>query len=413
VPENVRISYRGANYAIGQGPHFYGIWHAASLEAQPLEWWPQTPQGWAGAWARFTSVEVPGTIAPVAVAQASSPEVKRFSGRTFIPAALLALGIVLGVVGLFPSYVDGVSLASQSQNLVLHVIFLAAWAASAALILLGGNRTRAGSLLGIGVSAVTFGLFLTDAGTALTGGNSGGAGLALSSIGWLACTVGAVVALRLGPAIRFSRPSGQHVVPVVTLVLAALGAAIAFAPSWDSFTLHSSVGSQTITAGNAFANPGLVIVGNVATMIAIVAVIALAAAWRPTKVAAALVLGAAVTLVAEAISAIIQVGQGATPEQFGVSQSQAAQIGLVIHSGLTPIFWVFCAFVGTVVLMSVWMLVAPESAAAGANRFYPPGPHPAAGQFTPAPSDLAGSAAVAPGAAPSPAPAPAPQTDGS
>ena len=65
MPENVIIAYRGANYAIGQGPLFYGIWHAAAPQGQPLEWWPLTPEGWTAAWARFASLEVPGTIAPV------------------------------------------------------------------------------------------------------------------------------------------------------------------------------------------------------------------------------------------------------------------------------------------------------------------------------------------------------------
>ena len=65
MPENVSIAYRGANFAIGQGPHFYGIWHATAPQSAPIEWWPMTPDGWSGAWMRFASIEVPGTIAPV------------------------------------------------------------------------------------------------------------------------------------------------------------------------------------------------------------------------------------------------------------------------------------------------------------------------------------------------------------
>ena len=60
--ENVTISYRGARYEIGRGQHFYGIWVAGAPQAQPLEWWPETPAGWTHAWARFTGIEVPGTI---------------------------------------------------------------------------------------------------------------------------------------------------------------------------------------------------------------------------------------------------------------------------------------------------------------------------------------------------------------
>src|SRR5580692_6816779 len=65
MPETVIISYRGANYAIGQGQLYYGIWLAASPHGQPIEWWQHTPEGWSAAWARFTSIEVPGTIGPV------------------------------------------------------------------------------------------------------------------------------------------------------------------------------------------------------------------------------------------------------------------------------------------------------------------------------------------------------------
>jgi len=148
-------------------------------------------------------------------------------------------------------------------------------------------------------------------------------------------------------------------VPLVSLILAALGAAIAFAPSWDSFTLLTSSGaSQTVTAGNAFANPGAVITGDVLVMIALVAVVVVAALWRPLRLGAALALGAAIPMVAQAISAIIQVSQPTSPLQFGISSAEAARLGLTIHSGLTPMFWVYCAFLGTLILLCAWMLLA-------------------------------------------------------
>jgi hypothetical protein len=153
-------------------------------------------------------------------------------------------------------------------------------------------------------------------------------------------------------------------VPLVTLVLAAVGAAIAFAPAWDRFVLHTAAGaSQAVTAGNAFSNPGPVIFGDVVAMIAIVAVVVVAALWRPLRLGAALVLGAAVPLVAQAISAIIQIGQPVSPQQFGISPAQASRLGLTIDSGLTAMFWVYCAFVGTLILLCLWMLVAHEPAA--------------------------------------------------
>ncbi len=419
MPENVSISHRGARYAIGQGPLFYGIWDASAQQAQPLEWWHKTPEGWAAAWARFSSVEVPGTIVAVsqpamAPVQGSAAAARR--GRPLVAAGLLALGVVLGVIGLFPDYVAGSSLAQQSFDLVPHVIYLAVWSLSAVLIVLGGARLRVGALLATGLSAVTFGLFLADAGTPITDGASlAGAGLVLSALGWLACAAGSAVAFRIGPPDRLGRPAGHSMVPLITVMVAGLGAAIAFAPSWDSFALHTLTGlSTTVTEGNAFANPAAVIIGNVAVMVALVAAAVAAALWRPTRLGAALLAGALVPMVAQAISAVVQLGQAATPEQFGLSPAQANQLGLTIHSGLTAIFWVFCAFVAILILLCAWMFIAPDAGAPVAGS-WPPAGAPVAGSqgapgagatWTPGPA-IAG-ASEGPGAPASAAPASAP-----
>jgi hypothetical protein len=453
VPVNVSIAYRGANYAIGQGPQFYGIWHAAAPQNAPLEWWPLTPEGWTGAWSRFASIEVPGTIAPAGAAPAPAETTPAPAGETQAPAetpapagatsagsetspatgtpatseaaespaavasgpsipqtadesidpqygqvverpanparmlrksriaaALLAVGVVLGVIGLFPNYFAGVSLAAQSAELVPHLIYLAAWAASAVLILLSGVRRQAGALIGTGVSAVTLGLFFADLGTPIAhGANLLGAGLILSIIGWFACATGAVLActasglsLRAWPA-RSQRPrlASHEIVPTVVIILAGIGAAVAFAPSWDSYLLQTAFGaSQRITLGNAFDNPAPVIVGDVAVMVLLVAVLLAAALWRPIRLGAALAFGAIIPMVAQAISAMVQVSQPTPPEQLGLSQAQASQLGLRITAGLTPMFWVFCAFLGTLILLCIWMLLTIDSASGGAP-FYP------------------------------------------
>ncbi len=411
MPDNVSISYQGATYALGQGPQFYGIWYATALQSQPLEWWPLTPEGWAAAWSKFASVEAPGSIralAPAPVAPMTGPagpvggagvgptvgqqaswltqaaaDPVRLARNGRISAALIGLGLVLGVVGLFPVYTGGASLVSQSVNLVPHVIYLAAWALCAVLILFGGVRLQVGALLGLGTSAVTLGLFVADVGLPSADG-AHGAGLVLGVLGWVACTAGVALAAvtgltvrrRLdgarGPAGRFGAQPSHDVVPLVTLILAALGAAIAFAPSWDSFTLRTATGaSQTVTAGNAFANPGAVITGDVLTMIALVAVVVVAALWRPLRLGAALALGAAIPMVAEAISAIVQISQPTSPLEFDISSAEASRLGLTISNGLTPMFWVFCAFLATLILLCVWMLVAPGQPAA--SRVVPGG----------------------------------------
>jgi len=463
VFNKVTITYRGAKYEIGRGRDFYGVWTTGAPRSQPLESWPETPEGWSAAWTRFASIEAPGAIVPVGrrtppvgpsaaqvnenpgpfgqntaplgetaeptgetivAAGGSTAPFGQFagpfgqntaphgfgrrvapavSGRTgaVAAAALLAAGVILGVAGLFPAYFGGSSLAQQADQLIPHVIYLAVWTASAVLILLGGARLRLGALLGVGLSVVTFGLFLADVGTAIAGGGNGvGAGLVLALVGWLACAAGSVAAFLNRPAgsavsvggsaagghaghqVSLARPRGAELGPVVMLVLAGLGVAVAFAPAWDSFTLRTAAGqSQSLTAGNAFSNPGLVIAGDIAVMLALAAVVIAAAFWRPVRHGAMLLAGAVVPMAAQAISAVVQVGGGASPTQFGISPAQASGIGLTISSGLTPAFWIYCGFLVALAVSCAWMLFTPHPvpgagpAAAHDAYAWPAAPH--------------------------------------
>ncbi|HMH36994.1 MAG TPA: hypothetical protein VK584_08655, partial [Streptosporangiaceae bacterium] len=308
--DNVTITYRGATYEIGRGSGFYGVWTVGGPRSRPLERWPETPEGWTAAWTRFVTIEAPDTIVPVGRNTPPvgagplreggepgpfgdnavlTPAGAALSGKAsrIMAAALLGAGVILGIAGLFPAYIGGASLAQQPDQVTPHAIYLAVWTASAVLILFGGARLRLGALLSLGLSAVTFGLFLADAGTAISaaGNAGGGAGLVLSLIGWVACAAGTVVAFlpglgsgsRAAPAARpgaLAQPRGTAVGPMVLVILAGLGAAAAFAPSWDSFTLRTAAGQvQTLTAGNAFSNPALVITGDVVVMIAFAAAV--------------------------------------------------------------------------------------------------------------------------------------------
>jgi hypothetical protein len=375
VFDTVTITHRGARYEIGRGRDFYGIWMTGAPRTQPLDRWPETPEGWAAAWTRFASIEAPGTISPVGrrVGPALSG---RAAGLT--AAALLGVGVVLGIAGLFPAYLGGSGLAQQADQVIPHAIYLAVWTASAVLILLGGARLRLGALLSLGLSAVTFGLFFADAGTAIAGTrDAGGAGLVLALLGWFACAAGSVVAFlvrpasapagqpdQLGTAGSLARPRGSALGPFVLLVLAGLGAAAAFAPAWDTFTLRTAAGqSQSFTAGNAFSNPGLVIAGDVAVMIALAAVVIVAAFWRPVRHGAVLLAGAIAAMAAQAISALVQAGETPSAAQFGISPAQASQLGLTISSGLTPAFWIYCGFLVALTVSCAWMLFMPQPAA--------------------------------------------------
>jgi hypothetical protein len=413
VRENVTTSYRGANYEIGRGDHFYGIWAAgAPRSLPPLEWWPETAEGWSAAWSRFTAIEAPSSIihaaGPGAWGQAPGPgwgagtpapgqgttpapgqgttpapgagPTPAFGPGPATPAhgpgtatpaagwrtgviawALLFLGVICGVIGLFPSYLGGSSLASQASDLVPHLFYLAGWTAGAVLIVRGGARMQAGALIAGGVSAITLGLFLADVGQRISG-TAAGAGVWQGLIGWVACTAGAVYGWRISRAGAPARPHKRELGPIVLVLLAGIGTAVAFAPSWDSYLLRNSAGATaTVTAGNAFANPGAVIAGNVITMAALILVVAAAALWRPVRHGGLLIAGALIPLVAQAISALIQLGQTTAPELFGISPAQAAQESLTVSNGLTPAFWIYCVFVVALAAACGWMFLAPDA----------------------------------------------------
>lgn len=223
MPEKVTISHRGARYEIGMGKQYYAIWAVGAPRTEPVDRWPETPEGWAQAWARYTAIETPGTITAVprtSVLSALRGVVSRGKsagpdeagpdgqdgGRAqrdfvirLVAATFLGIGVVLGIAGLFPAYFTGQSVASTSDQLVPHLLYLATWAAATVLVLLGKVRVRIGALLGTGLSAVTFGLFVSDLATGMSEHEGVGAGMVISLIGWAACTVGSVLALRLRP----------------------------------------------------------------------------------------------------------------------------------------------------------------------------------------------------------------------
>lgn len=394
VSEKAVISHRGEKYEIGRGKRFYGIWVVGAPYDAPVDRWPENADGWRQAWARFAAIEVPGTIEPVTrerrglrlrwgkaagdkdpgVGTANAGEAaavrSRRGSRLLLGEGLLVLGVVLGLAGLFPAYYSGQpSLLSQADQVVPHLCYVIGWALTAALVALSVARpskaARLGALFGLGLSVVTFGLFLADWGQ-VSGGVKPGLGLVVSSLGWLASTAG--TALVLGASVargakpsRPVRPGFGHAGPVALLALAAVGTAVTFAPSWDSYLLvaRATGTSQTVTAGNAFDNPALAIAGNVYVMVAIVAVAAVAALWKPARHGALLLAGAIVPFAAQFASALIQVGQPASPSLFGITPAQASSAGLTISPGLTGIFWVYFVFVISLLVSCAWLFTEP------------------------------------------------------
>ncbi len=354
----VTISHRGARFEIGRMGRCYAIWANGAPRSQPLERWPETPQGWSAAWSYFMTIEVPGTIGPVGRSPAHP------ASTEIVSAVLLVAGVACGAAGLFLPYLNGTSLARQPAELLPHVVYLAVWSATAAATILGA-RQRTWALIGAATSAVTFGLFVADAGTVVTGGTRVlGAGLVLALVSWLACAVGSAMALRLGPRGGPARPRRSGAAAAL-LVAAAVGAAVTFAPAWDSYVVRSAAGQvQTVTAGNAFANPALVVAGNVLVMVALVAAVTVAALWRPTRQGAAVLAGAIIPMLAQAGSALVQVTHATSPAQFGIPPAQAAQAGITISNGLTAAFWIFCAFVIVLAVSCAWLFIRPSGAPA-------------------------------------------------
>lgn len=385
--DKVTISHRGARYEIGLAKRYYAVWAVGAPRAEPVDRWPETPEGWSQAWARFTAIETPGTIAAVprkrafaalrrlrapgagngAAGGAAPVNPRQEAAKGLVAVVFLGLGVVLGIAGLFPDYFAGQSLASATENLVPHVLYLVTWAAAAALIASGRSRARAGALLGTGLSAVTFGLLAADLATGTSGHAGVGAGLVISLLGWAAAATGSALALAIRPAApgqglreAVARPRRSNAGGMALLALCALGTAFSFVPSWDSYTLaQSNSAVQTVTAGNAFDNPGWVIFGNMATVVALLAIALLAALWRPARLGGTLLAGGIVAMGAQAISALIQVSQPASPALFGISAAQAQANRLTVSSGVTSIFWVYVVFVIALAISCAWLLTAP------------------------------------------------------
>jgi hypothetical protein len=100
----------------------------------------------------------------------------------------------------------------------------------------------------------------------------------------------------------------------------------------------------------------------VIVMIVFAAAVIAAALWRPARYGAVLLAGAVVPMAAQAISAIVQVGEAHGPAQFGIPAATARQLGITISAGLTPAFWVYFGFLIALVVSCAWMLFIPQPA---------------------------------------------------
>ena len=125
--------------------------------------------------------------------------------------------------------------------------------------------------------------------------------------------------------------------------------------------------------------------GDIAVMAGLVLVVVIAAFWRPARLGAALLAGAVIPMAAEAVTALIEVGEPASPAQFGIAPAQAARLGLTISASVTPAFWVYCGFVLALALICAWLLRPARRPVPRAGGEYPA--WPSAGDLAPAYAD--------------------------
>ena len=79
-------------------------------------------------------------------------------------------------------------------------------------------------------------------------------------------------------------------------------------------------------------------------------------------------------MAAQAISALVQVGDTPVPAQFGISSAQASQLGLTISAGLTPAFWIYVGFLVALIVACAWMLLTPHAVPVAPGHGYGPVP---------------------------------------
>jgi hypothetical protein len=362
VPEAPRSTPSPAQprYVLARGSDYYGIWDAGSPNGDALERFPPTAAGWYAARRRVDALDQ-----RVADRESSPIVSPRTNRAALVTAGAVLLGVVLGVAGLFPTYLGGVNLVSQAAQLLPHVAYLVGWALVAVLLLVERRLARGAAGVGIGLGLISFGFLLTDVLSA-THAQSPGAGLYLSLAGWLAGSLGSTVALFALPSSTPRRSTADWTHPLVFLGgIGALGAAVAFALPWDSYTLSSATtgSAQTTTAGNVFANPGAIIAGNVVTMVLIVLVAVVAIAWRPTLIGVTVLAGALVPLGAQVFATIAQPVPALS--EFGVTSAEAASGQVTLASSYTGWFYLYCVFVAALVVLAGWIASNTSGEVAG------------------------------------------------
>lgn len=323
-----------------------------------------------------------------AAPEPSAIDSRRPAALDFLAALLLLATVVLHVVAMVPTYFDGTgSLMSQPDQAALYSVLAAAWALALVIGFTGPHRTPVAAAVAVGVAITEVGFRVADLGDALRyGTNTVGAGLWLMEAAWVVGAVASVVAVLAarsrhtvkpavpvpapaGPEIDWAAPQAAEPAPalmpagegpvetsipdteedpheraawtVLVVILAALVAG-AFLPAWDHALAVSTSTGQSVTKslGNAFSGPWQQVVGTVIAALALFVVPVVAIRLRNKAIGAALVAGGLVVLASQFVSAVIQVGEAVPAADFGISPTQARDLGLSLSLKLTGWFTV-------------------------------------------------------------------------
>jgi hypothetical protein len=145
------------------------------------------------------------------------------------------------------------------------------------------------------------------------------------------------------------------------MLLATFAVVLAYLPSWDKWSavapsLHVS---GSVTEGNAFAQPAVVMAAVLLTVIGFAFVAVLGSAWHPIAVGAWATAGAVIAIASQLISAVFQLSEAVPSTAFGVSAVQARSVGLKTSTSLTG-WWE--ADVAATVLLALLALSAALNA---------------------------------------------------
>ena len=287
--------------------------------------------------------------------------------------ALLLICLGLHIGAMFPPYpgLPASPVVSSSWEIAVYVCLEIGWAL-AALLVLSRTSVRGGAALGAGLGAVELGLLAVDIanGFQVSNGSEAGAWLALAGLGF-----GAAGVLVTASTVPMGAPQAPRGRSALLMLLATFAVVLAYLPSWDKWTAvaPSLKVSNSVTEGNAFAQPAVVMAAVLVTVIGFSFVAVLGSVWYPVTVGVWATAGAVIAIASQLISAVFQLSEAVPSTAFGVSATQARSVGLKISTSLTG--WWEADVAATVLLALLALssaLNARKTSAAGAVEL--PGP---------------------------------------